>query len=160
MSRTSPTDAPASRSASSSERGSGWYIASIASWPSPMPVSNRKSPFGCRMRYADTTTRTPGSRESSGMTKWPMCIRSMSSRRSISGARRRRSLPLRRPEARVERVAQRVAEEVEAEHRERDRDPRRDGEPRRALEELHAGPAEHEAPGGHGLGDAEAEERE
>src|SRR5687767_5520798 len=124
-----------------------------------MPVSKRKSPFGWRMRNADTTTRTPGSRESSGMTKWPMCIRT-SSRRSISSACRRRIPPLRRPEARVERVAQRVAEEVEAEHRERDRDPRRDGEPRRALEELHAGPAEHEAPGGHGLGDAEAEERE
>src|SRR5712691_9142197 len=68
--------------------------------------------------------------------------------------------PLLRPEARVESVAQRVAEEVEREDREADRKPGEDRHPRRRLGELNGGAAKHEAPRGGRLRHAEAEERE
>src|SRR3972149_292255 len=50
------------------------------------------------------------------------------------------------PQLRIEGVAQRVAEEVEPEDREADRDARGDREPRGLVEEGHALAPEHQAP--------------
>src|SRR5215468_5702926 len=63
-------------------------------------------------------------------------------------------------EARIEHVAEGVAEHVEAEDGEGDGGTGEDGHPRRALHEGAARAREHGAPGRAGRRDAEAEERE
>src|SRR5215472_14822758 len=65
-----------------------------------------------------------------------------------------------RAQLRVERVAQRVAEEIEGEHGEADGEAGKDGHPRRRLREVHRRAAEHEAPRRGGLLDAEPEKGE
>src|SRR6185295_18242884 len=61
-------------------------------------------------------------------------------------------------EARVERVAERVAEQVGAEHREADGQAREQDEPGRLLRVLRRGDREHPAPRRIGLGHAQAQE--
>src|SRR5688572_2154479 len=63
-------------------------------------------------------------------------------------------------EAGIERIAQRVADQVEGEDGEADGQSGEDGQPRRALGELEAAAAQHQPPRGRRLGDAEAEEAE
>ena len=63
-------------------------------------------------------------------------------------------------QARVERVAQRVAEEVESEYAEADREAREDRHPGRGFGELHRGAAQHQSPGRGRLLHAQAEEGE
>src|SRR2546427_11759092 len=79
--------------------------------------------------------------------------------RAVAGSTPRRPASG-RSQPRIERVAERVPEQVEAEHREADRDARGDREPWRLLEELHAGAAEHESPRRRRLEHPETEERE
>src|ERR1700736_3867755 len=67
----------------------------------------------------------------------------------------RRLLPL--PQLRVEGVAQRVAEQAEAEHGERDRDAGEDRDPRRGRGVFLGAALQHQAPGGDGLLHAEPE---
>src|SRR5262249_49398814 len=58
-----------------------------------------------------------------------------------------RSAPSRSPQARIEHITQRVAEEVEGEHGEADRDAGNDRQVRVRLEVARPGAAEHRAPG-------------
>src|SRR5215831_16501179 len=60
----------------------------------------------------------------------------------------------------VPRVAERVAEQIEAEHGETDGQARKDREPRRLLHERAAGAAQHEPPGRRGRLGTEPEEAE
>src|SRR5437763_16886404 len=73
------------------------------------------------------------------------------------GPYRRGSL---RPQPRIERVAERIAEQIEGEHGEADRHARENGHPGRRLGELDGRAAQHEAPGRRRLLHAEAEERQ
>ncbi len=59
---------------------------------------------------------------------------------------------------RIPRVAQRVAEEVEGEHRQADGESRKDRQPRRLLHEGAAGAAQHQSPGRRGRLGADPEE--
>src|SRR2546428_6954251 len=64
------------------------------------------------------------------------------------------------PQPGVERVAQRIAEQIEGEDGEADREPGEDRHPRRRLGELDGGAAEHQAPRRRRLRHAQAEELE
>src|SRR5215510_4060321 len=66
--------------------------------------------------------------------------------------------PLKGAQFRVERVAQRVAEEVEREYRQADREPGEDGHPGRRLRKLHRRAPQHEPPRCRRLLHAETEE--
>src|SRR5262249_10095399 len=65
-----------------------------------------------------------------------------------------------RAQAWIERVTQRVAEEVEGEHGQADGETREDRHPGRLLGELHGGATKHEAPRRRRLGHAKAQERQ
>src|ERR671925_34664 len=65
-----------------------------------------------------------------------------------------------RSEARVQRVPERVPEQVEREHREADSDARENRHPGRRLRELDGGAAKHQAPRRQWLLHAEPEERQ
>src|SRR5438445_116256 len=95
-----------------------------------------------------------------GMTRTPAAISASSPSSSSSVAPGKSIVLSGSAQPRIERVAQRIAEEVEPEHGEADGDARCDREPRRALEELHARAAEHETPRRRRLEHAEAEERQ
>src|SRR3989442_6547296 len=62
------------------------------------------------------------------------------------------------PELWIERVPQRVAQHVEGQHRETDREAWRDRHPWCTLHEFHRGAAEHQSPRRRGFGNAETQE--
>src|ERR1051326_4265420 len=85
----------------------------------------------------------------------------------VAGVQQRSSLTMERPsrllcaaQARIERVAQGVTEQVRAEDGEADRDPGEQDEVRRLLGVLRGGDREHPAPRRIRLGHAEPEERQ